>query len=168
MYCKDSTGLVLIQRSRSVLQIRVIRGDSGNIGQRALFLDDFMWNYSTEMQMSVRSDPPELWRLCESCQKTIKTCRQQKSGLDIRRPARHITQKTPADFRRGRSSIYMSFYASVFFVSSAGASALGASAAGASVLGAAGFLAGAFFLRKLRIAPVGHSFAHIPQFLHLS
>lgn len=47
MYCKDSTGLVLIQRSRSVLQIRVIRGDSGNIGQRALFLDDFMWNYST-------------------------------------------------------------------------------------------------------------------------
>ena len=80
----------MIQRSRSVLQIRVIRGDSGNIGQRALFLDDFMWNYSTEMQMSVRSDPPELWRLCESCQKTIKTCRQQKSGLDIRRPARHI------------------------------------------------------------------------------
>ena len=79
-------------------------------------------------------------------------------------------KKTPADFRRGRSSIYiyMSFYASVFFVSSAGASALGASAAGASVLGAAGFLAGAFFLRKLRIAPVGHSFAHIPQFLHLS
>ena len=113
------------------------------------------------------SDPPELWRLCEFYQKPIKTCRQQKSGLDIRRPARHIT-KTPADFRRGRSSIYMSFYASVFFVSSAGASALGASAAGASVLGAAGFLAGAFFLRKLRIAPVGHSFAHIPQFLHLS
>lgn len=112
--------------------------------------------------MSVMLDPPELWRLCESYQKTIKTCRQQKSGLDIRRPARHIT-KTPADFRRGRSSIYMSFYASVFFVSSAGASA-----AGASVLGAAGFLAGAFFLRKLRIAPVGHSFAHIPQFLHLS
>ena len=167
MYCKDSTGLVLIQRSRSVLQIRVIRGDSGNIGKRALFLDDFMWNYSTEMQMSVRSGLSELWRLCESYQKTIKTCRQQKSGLDIRRPARHIT-KTPADFRRGRSSIYMSFYASVFFVSSAGASALGASAAGASALGAAGFLAGAFFLRKLRIAPVGHSFAHIPQFLHLS
>lgn len=112
--------------------------------------------------MSVMLDPPELWRLCEFYQKTIKTCRQQKSGLDIRRPVRHIT-KTPADFRRGRSSIYMSFYASVFFVSSAGASALGA-----SVLGAAGFLAGAFFLRKLRIAPVGHSFAHIPQFLHLS
>lgn len=93
MYCKDSTGLVLIQRSRSVLQIRVIRGDSGNIGQRALFLDDFMWNYSTEMQMSVRSDPPELWRLCEFYQKTIKTCRQQKSGLNIHRPARHITKK---------------------------------------------------------------------------
>lgn len=167
MYCKDSTGLVLIQRSRSVLQIRVIRGDSGNTGQRNLPLDDFIWNYSTQMQMSVMSDPSALWRLCEFHQKTIKTCRQQKSGLDIHRPARHIT-KTPADFRRGRSSIYMSFYASVFFVSSAGASALGASAAGASVLGAAGFLAGAFFLRKLRIAPVGHSFAHIPQFLHLS
>lgn len=118
--------------------------------------------------MSVISDPPELWRLCDFYQKTIKTCRQQKSGLDIHRPARHTTQKTPADFRRGRNSIYMSFYASVFFVSSAGASALGASAAGASTLGAAGFLAGAFFLRKLKIAPVGHSFAHIPQFLHLS
>lgn len=47
MYCKDSTGLVLIQRSRSVLQIRVIRGDSGNTGQRNLPLDDSMWNYST-------------------------------------------------------------------------------------------------------------------------
>lgn len=167
MYCKDSTGLVLIQRSRSVLQIRVIRGDSGNTGQRNLPLDDSIWHYSTSMQISVISDPSELWRLCESCQKTIKTCRQQKSVLDIHRPVRHIT-KTPADFRRGRSSIYMSFYASVFFVSSAGASALVASAAGASALGAAGFLAGAFFLRKLRIAPVGHSFAHIPQFLHLS
>ena len=41
MYCKDSTGLVLIQRSRSVLQIRVIQGDSGNTGQRNLPLDDF-------------------------------------------------------------------------------------------------------------------------------
>lgn len=47
MYCKDSTGLVLIQRSRSVFQIRVIRGDSGNTGQRNLPLDDSMWNYST-------------------------------------------------------------------------------------------------------------------------
>lgn len=93
MYCKDSTGLVLIQRSRSVLQIRVIRGDSGNAGQRNLPLDDSIWNYSTSMQISVISDPPELWRLCESYQKTIKTCRQQKSGLDIRRPARHITKK---------------------------------------------------------------------------
>lgn len=41
------------------------------------------------MQLSVISDPPALWRLCEFYQKTIKTCRQQKSGLDIRRPARH-------------------------------------------------------------------------------
>lgn len=47
MYCKDSTGLVLIQRLRSVLQIRVIRGDSGNTGQRNLPLDDFIWYYST-------------------------------------------------------------------------------------------------------------------------
>lgn len=43
--------------------------------------------------MSVMLDPPELWRLCEFYQKTIKTCRQQKSGLDIRRPVRHITKK---------------------------------------------------------------------------
>ena len=93
MYCKDSTGLVLIQRSRSVLQIRVIRGDSGNTGQRNLPLDDSIWHYSTSMQISVISDPSELWRLCESYQKTIKTCRQQKSVLDIRRPARHITKK---------------------------------------------------------------------------
>lgn len=85
MYCKDSTGLVLIQRSRSVLQIRVIRGDSGNTGQRNLPLDDSIWNYSTSTQISVISGPSELWRLCESYQKTIKTCRSF--------PARHITQK---------------------------------------------------------------------------
>ena len=35
--------------------------------------------------MSVISDPPALWRLCDFYQKTIKTCRSF--------PARHITQK---------------------------------------------------------------------------